>query len=87
VQNLIVLDKSPVEQKPPKPHKMMDVNTAEVTMVPIPDQGEPTDKLLPAVPTSTRSDSVADVQMRDAEAAPKVEAANEAQDDNMNMGA
>ncbi|KAM0856370.1 hypothetical protein ACQ4PT_049185 [Festuca glaucescens] len=90
VQNAIVLDKSPVEQKPPKPHKMMDVNTAEVTMVPIPDQGEPTDKpaaTLPAAPTSSCSDSVSDVQMGDAEAAPKVEAANEAQDDKMNMRA
>uniref|UniRef100_A0ACD6AJV4 Uncharacterized protein n=1 Tax=Avena sativa TaxID=4498 RepID=A0ACD6AJV4_AVESA len=90
IQNVIVLDKSPVDQKPPKPHKMMDVNTAEVTVVPIPDQGEPTDKpvaTLPAVPTSTRSDSVSDVQMVDAEAAPRAESATETLDDKMNVGA
>jgi len=90
IQNVIVLDKSPVDQKPPKPHKMMDVNTAEVTVVPIPDQGEPTDKpvaTLPAVPTSTRSDSVSDVQMVDTEAAPRAESATETLDDKMNVGA
>ena len=90
VQSVIVLDKSPVDQKPSKPHKMMDVNTAEVTVVPNPDQGEPTEKpaaTLPAAPASTLSDSVSDVQMGDAEAAPSAEAANEAQDDKMNVGA
>lgn len=79
---------SPPEQKPQKPHKMMDVNTAEVTVVPNPDQGGPSDKPaapLPAAPTSIRSDSVSDVQMGNVEIIPKVEAANEAQDDKMSV--
>ena len=81
---------SPVEQKPQKAHKMMDVNTAEVTVVRNPDQGGPSDKPaapLPAAPAGTHGDSVSDVQMGNVEVIPKVEAANEAHDDNMNVGA
>uniref|UniRef100_A0A453Q856 SAWADEE domain-containing protein n=1 Tax=Aegilops tauschii subsp. strangulata TaxID=200361 RepID=A0A453Q856_AEGTS len=76
-----------------KPHKIMDVNTDKVTRdgVPIPpDEGEASDKpvapLLDA-PTSTRSNSVAHVEMEDAEAAPNDEAANEAHGNKMNVGA
>uniref|UniRef100_A0A453RH51 SAWADEE domain-containing protein n=1 Tax=Aegilops tauschii subsp. strangulata TaxID=200361 RepID=A0A453RH51_AEGTS len=79
---------SPVEQKPQKAHKMMDVNTAEVTVVRNPDQGGPSDKPaapLPAAPAGTHGDSVSDVQMGNVEVIPKVEAANEAHDDNMNV--
>lgn len=86
-----VIDQSPPEQKAQKPHKMMDVNTDEVTVVPNPDQGGPFDKpsaLLPAASTSSRGgDSVSDVQTGDVEAAPKVEAANEEQDTKTNVGA
>ncbi|VAI73543.1 unnamed protein product [Triticum turgidum subsp. durum] len=81
---------SPVEQKPQKAHKMMDVNTAEVTVVCNPDQGGPSDKPaapLPAAAAGTRGDSVSDVQMGNVEVIPKVEAANEAHDDKMNVGA
>ncbi|XP_044350832.1 uncharacterized protein [Triticum aestivum] len=75
-----------------KPHKIMDVNTDKVTRggVPIPpDQGEASDKpvvpLLDA-PTSTRSNSMAHVEMEDPEAAPNDEAANEAHGNKMNVG-
>ncbi|XP_037446425.1 protein SAWADEE HOMEODOMAIN HOMOLOG 2-like [Triticum dicoccoides] len=77
-------------QKAQKQHKMMVVNTEKVTRggAPIPpDQGGPSDKpvspLLDA-PTSTRSKSVAHVEMGDAEAARNDEAANEAHGDKMN---
>ena len=82
-----------MHQKAQKPHKMMDVNTDKVTGggVPIPpDQGGPSDKPaapLPAAPAGTHGDSVSDVQMGNVEGIPKVEAANEAHDDNMNVGA
>jgi hypothetical protein len=71
---------------------MMDVNTDKVTRdgVPIPpDQGEPSDKPVAPLPdtrTSTRINSVAHVEMGDAEAAPNDEAANEAHGDKMNVG-
>ncbi|XBI50799.1 hypothetical protein VPH35_114155 [Triticum aestivum] len=75
-----------------KPHTIMDVNTDKVMRggVPIPlNQGEASDKpvapLLDA-PTSTRSNSVAHVEMEDAEAAPNDEAANEAHGNKMNVG-
>ncbi|EMS59785.1 hypothetical protein TRIUR3_26092 [Triticum urartu] len=82
----------PMHQTTQKPHKMMSINTDKVTggAVPIPpDQGGPSDKAVAPLldtPTSTRSYSVADVEMGDAEAAPNSEAANEAHDDKMNLG-
>ncbi|VAI63974.1 unnamed protein product [Triticum turgidum subsp. durum] len=57
-----------------KPHTIMDVNT-----------DKPVAPLLDA-PTSTRSNSVAHVEMEDAEAAPNDEAANEAHGNKMNVG-
>lgn len=82
----IQIDRSSAEQKPQKPHKMMDVNTDEVTMVP---KVEPTDKpvvSLPAASISTRGDSSSDVTMKDAGTTPEVEAADEGQGDKMNAG-
>lgn len=78
-------DKSSAEQKPPKQHKMMDVNTDEVTMVSNQDQEEPTGKpaaTLPAAPVKTLNDSASasDVQMGEAQAAPKVESSDEVED-------
>uniref|UniRef100_R7W752 Uncharacterized protein n=1 Tax=Aegilops tauschii TaxID=37682 RepID=R7W752_AEGTA len=64
----------PMHQTAQKPPKMMSVNT---------DNGVA--PLLDA-PTSTRSYSMADVEMGDAEAAPNSEATNEAHDDKMNLG-
>ena len=79
-----------MHQKAQKPHKMMDVNTAEVTVVRNPDQGGPSDKPaapLPAAPAGTHGDSVSDVQMGNVEVIPKVEAANEAHGDKIDVGA
>uniref|UniRef100_A0A0E0LBP6 Uncharacterized protein n=1 Tax=Oryza punctata TaxID=4537 RepID=A0A0E0LBP6_ORYPU len=78
-------DKSSAEQKLPKQHKMMDVNTDEVTVVSNPDQEEPTGKpaaTLPAAPIKTLNDSASasDVQMGEAQAAPKVESSDEVED-------
>ncbi|KAM3245699.1 hypothetical protein ACQJBY_056816 [Aegilops geniculata] len=64
----------PMHQTAQKPPKMMSVN-ADNGVAPLLD-----------APTSTRSYSMADVEMGDAEAAPNSEAANEAHDDKMNLG-
>ncbi|KAM3223186.1 hypothetical protein ACQJBY_056872 [Aegilops geniculata] len=64
----------PMDQTAQEPPKMMSVNT---------DNGVAP---LLVAPTSTRSYSMADVEMGDAEAAPNSEAANEAHDDKMNLG-
>ncbi|KAG8075936.1 hypothetical protein GUJ93_ZPchr0006g43180 [Zizania palustris] len=66
-------DRSFAEQKPSKQHKMMDVNTDEVTMVSNPDQEEP------AASIKIINDSASDMQMVEAHAAPKVEASDEAE--------
>jgi hypothetical protein len=69
----------------------MDMNRDEVTGVPSPpNQGGPSDKLaapLLITPDSTHSDSVADEQIGDIEAAPKGEATSKAHGDKMNVGA
>ncbi|CAN6173938.1 unnamed protein product [Urochloa humidicola] len=74
-------EKSPVEQKPLKQHKMMDVNTDEVSMV---SSTEPevtpgkTGAPLPSVMPETRSSS-SDVVMKEAEASSVVEDDGEVQ--------
>ncbi|KAE8766998.1 homeobox-like resistance [Hordeum vulgare] len=83
-------------QKAQKMHKITDENTDKVTGVPNPiprvEEG-PSDKQasdpLPAAPTSTHNNSVADVERGDAEAAPNAngEAENEAHGDKVNFGA
>ncbi|KAL5224133.1 hypothetical protein ABZP36_010772 [Zizania latifolia] len=76
-------DRSSAEQRPQKQHKMMDVNTDKVvTMVSNPDQEEPTGKpaaTLAAAPTKTLTDSASDMQMGEVQAAPAVEASDEAE--------
>ncbi|KAF7081760.1 hypothetical protein CFC21_085671 [Triticum aestivum] len=70
----IVIDHSLAEKKAQKPHKRMDMNPDEVTVVPSPPyQGGPSDNLaasLLVMPDGIHNDSVADVQMGDTEAAP-----------------
>uniref|UniRef100_A0A0D9WQ37 Homeobox domain-containing protein n=1 Tax=Leersia perrieri TaxID=77586 RepID=A0A0D9WQ37_9ORYZ len=84
-------DKGSAEQKPQKQHKMMDVNTDEVTMVSNPDQEEPTGKTvatLQAEPIKTPNDSASasDVQMGEAQAGPKVESSDEVEENKMKEG-
>ncbi|XP_062199215.1 protein SAWADEE HOMEODOMAIN HOMOLOG 2-like [Phragmites australis] len=81
-------DKSPAEQKALKQHKMMDVNTDEVTAVSSSDQEQPAGKTaapLLSAPTETSRSGVA---TSDAEAAPVVQADDEeeAQEDKMKEG-
>ncbi|XP_037454396.1 protein SAWADEE HOMEODOMAIN HOMOLOG 2-like [Triticum dicoccoides] len=82
-----------VHQKAQKPHEMMDVNTDKVTGggVPIPpDQGGPFDKPVAPLldsPTSTGSNSVADVEAGGMEATPNGEGADEAHGDKIDVGA
>uniref|UniRef100_A0A0A9F033 Uncharacterized protein n=1 Tax=Arundo donax TaxID=35708 RepID=A0A0A9F033_ARUDO len=69
-------DKSPAEQKTSKQHKMMDVNTDEVTRVSSSDQAAAAGKAavpLPSAPPEARTDSSSDVGMKDAESAPVVQ--------------
>ncbi|KAF8641991.1 hypothetical protein HU200_067503 [Digitaria exilis] len=68
-------EKSPVEQKPPKQHKMMDVNTDEVTMVSGVEQEVTPSKTgapLPSATPETRNSS-SDVVMMEGESASVVE--------------
>lgn len=69
-------EKSPAEQKPPKQHKMMDVNTDEVTMVSGVEQEVTPAKTerapLPSATPETRNSS-SDVVTRDGESALVVE--------------
>ncbi|KAF7081764.1 hypothetical protein CFC21_085675 [Triticum aestivum] len=82
-----------VHQKAQKPHEMMDVNTDKVTGggVPIPsDQGGPSDKPVAPLldsPTSTGSNSVADVEAGGMEATPNGDGADEAHGDKIDVGA
>nr|CAB3456779.1 unnamed protein product [Digitaria exilis] len=74
-------EKSPVEQKPPKQHKMMDVNTDEVTMVSGVEQEVTPSKTgapLPSATPETRNSS-SDVVMREGESASAVEDDDEVQ--------
>jgi hypothetical protein len=71
-------ERSPTEQNPLKQHKMMDVNTDEVSMVS--DQEEATGKPVrptPSAQAETRTDSSSDVAMKDAEPAPVIEVDDE----------
>ncbi|XP_062193270.1 protein SAWADEE HOMEODOMAIN HOMOLOG 2-like [Phragmites australis] len=72
-------EKSPAEQKTPKPHKMMDVNTDEVTTVSSSNQeaAGKTAAPLPSAPPENGSRS--DVATKDAEAAPVVAVDDETQ--------
>ena len=74
-------DKSPAEQKPQKQHKMMDVNTDEVTMVSTLEQDETQGKTVAPLPSSTAEtrNSSSDAVMKDAEASSVVEDDDEAQ--------
>jgi len=74
-------DKSPTEQKPQKQHKMMDVNTDEVTMVSTLEQDETQGKTVAPLPSSTveTRNSSSDAVMKDAEASSVVEDDDEVQ--------
>ncbi|CAD6219750.1 unnamed protein product [Miscanthus lutarioriparius] len=74
-------DKSPAEQKPQKQHKMMDVNTDEVTMVSTLEQDETQVKTVAPLPSSTveTRNSSSDAVMKDAEASSVVEDDDEVQ--------
>ncbi|KAL6846378.1 hypothetical protein ACP4OV_023826 [Aristida adscensionis] len=72
------MDKSPAEQKAPKVHKMMDVNTDVVTMVCNSEKEEVAGKPaapLPTAPPETRNESSSEL----VEAAPVVEVDDEVQ--------
>uniref|UniRef100_A0A804MMP8 Homeobox domain-containing protein n=1 Tax=Zea mays TaxID=4577 RepID=A0A804MMP8_MAIZE len=74
-------DKSPAEQKPHKQHKMMDVNTDEVTMVSTLEQDETPGKTVAPVPSATAEtrNSSSDTVMKGAEASSVVEDDDEVQ--------
>lgn len=74
-------DKSPSDQKPHKQHKMMDVNTDEVTMVSTLEQDETQGKNVAPLPSSTAEtrNSSSDAVMKDAEASSVVEDDDEVQ--------
>lgn len=74
-------DKSPAEQKLQKQHKMMDVNTDEVTMVSTLEQDETPGKTVAPLPSSTAEtrNSSSDAVMKDAEASSVVEDDDEVQ--------
>ena len=74
-------EKSPAQQKPPKQHKMMDVNTDEVSMVTSVEQQVTPGKTVAPLPSATPEtrNSSSDVVMKEAEASSVVEDDDEVQ--------
>ncbi|TVU02950.1 hypothetical protein EJB05_51529 [Eragrostis curvula] len=66
-------EKSPAEKKLPKQHKMMDVNTDEVSMVSDQEAASKITGPAPSAPSETCNDSSSEVVMRDAEPAQVIE--------------
>ena len=74
-------EKSPAQQKPPKQHKMMDVNTDEVSMVTSVEQQVTPGKTVAPLPSATPEtrNSSSDVVMKEAEASSVLEDDDEVQ--------